>query len=216
MKPQKKTKGKRGENTQKNHQTSRICPHCGQAQAGAAGALRRKPTGLARRRAKRSELLEAAALSAGEARVAPDPIDPLTVINGVVARIPDALGGAELGQSSAASVNKAIRKAVLDEFRTRAQFAGRMVEIDALLGSQDGFDGGSIVEVAMMAHLRELRISKVTEPEESDRFVVTEGEGAAFELLRPAYVDELTGKVILAGQLRRVPGPEESDPGEGR
>lgn len=216
MKPQKKTKGGRGKSTRKSHRTNRICPHCGQTQPGGAGALRHKPTGLKRRNAKRSELLEAAALSAGESTVTPHTIDPLTVINGVVARIPEILGGAESGQSPGPALNKAVRKAVLDEFRTRAQFAGRMVEIDALLWSQDSIDSSKILEGAMTAHLRELQISRVTEPEEGDRFVVTEGEGAAFELLRPAYVDELTGKVILAGQLRRVPEPEETDPGEGR
>jgi hypothetical protein len=62
------------------------------------------------------------------------------------------------------------------------------------------------MERALTAHLRDLRLLRVTDPEESDRFVVTEGEGDAFELLSPAYVDELTGKVILAGQLRRVAG----------
>ncbi|MFF0504280.1 hypothetical protein ACFYUH_11875 [Streptomyces fimicarius] len=66
----------------------------------------------------------------------------------------------------------------------------------------------------MTVHLRELRLLRVTEPEESDRFVVTEGEGDAFELLSPAYVDELTGKVILAGQLRRVAGPAGVKAGE--
>jgi len=43
---------------------------------------------------------------------------------------------------------------------------------------------------------------------------VTEGDGDAFELLSPAYVDELTGKVILAGQLRRVADPADTKWGE--
>ncbi|MGW5000218.1 hypothetical protein ACWEP8_21365 [Streptomyces hydrogenans] len=128
----------------------------------------------------------------------------MTLIKGVVARVPEALECAGLGEGiPAAPLNAAVRKAVLDEFRTRAQFAGRLAEIDALLWSQAAH-GGDTVEGAMTAHLRELRLLRVTEPEESDRFVVTEGEGQFYDLLRPAYVDEVTGKVILAGHLRRV------------
>ncbi|MFJ9806579.1 hypothetical protein [Streptomyces wuyuanensis] len=131
----------------------------------------------------------------------------MTVIKGVAERVPKALeaaGADEVPTSGALAT--AVRRAVLDEFRTRAQFAGCLAEIDALLWSRAG-DSREAVDGAMTAHLRELRLLRVTEPEESDRFVVTEGEGDAFELLRPAYVDELTGKVILAGQLRRVAGP---------
>ncbi|MFE7515869.1 hypothetical protein ACFU8I_32255 [Streptomyces sp. NPDC057540] len=138
----------------------------------------------------------------------------MTVIKGVAARVPEALEAAGTGEApSAAALTAAVRRAVLDEFRTRAQFAGRLAEIDALLWSRAG-DSRETVEGAMAEHLRELRLLRVTEPEESDRFVVTEGEGDAFELLSPAYVDELTGKVILAGQLRRVAGPAGMRAGE--
>ncbi|MET7384330.1 hypothetical protein ACFYPT_25770 [Streptomyces sp. NPDC005529] len=141
-----------------------------------------------------------------DAPLRPDPIDAMTVIKGVAARVPEALveAGAD-GTPAVGALTAAVRRAVLDEFRTRAQFAGRIAEIDALFWSRAG-DSRETVEGAMTAHLRELRLLRVTEPEESDRFVVTEGEGGAFELLSPAYVDELTGKVILAGQLRRIAG----------
>ncbi|MFE7753328.1 hypothetical protein [Streptomyces sp. NPDC057428] len=146
-------------------------------------------------------------MSTGVADVRPDPIDAMTVIKGVSERIPKALEAAGVDEvAPSGALAMAVRRAVLDEFRTRAQFAGRLAEIDALLWSRAG-DSREAVDGAMTAHLRELRLLRVTEPEESDRFVVTEGEGDAFELLSPAYVDELTGKVILAGQLRRVAGP---------
>ncbi|MGA5872398.1 hypothetical protein [Streptomyces cinereoruber] len=131
----------------------------------------------------------------------------MTVIKGVAARVPEELEAAGAAEAApTAALTAAVRRAVLDEFRTRAQFAGRVVEIDALLWSRAG-DSRETVAGAMAEHLRELRLLRVTEPEENDRFVVTEGEGDAFELLSPAYVDELTGKVILAGQLRRIAGP---------
>ncbi|MFG2848308.1 hypothetical protein ACGF12_34865 [Kitasatospora sp. NPDC048296] len=138
----------------------------------------------------------------------------MTVIKGVAERVPKALeaaGAEEVPPSGVLAT--AVRRAVLDEFRTRAQFAGRLAEIDALLWSRAG-DSREVVESAMTAHLRELRLLRVTAPEASDRFVVTEGTGDALELLSPAYVDELTGKVILAGQLRRVAGPAATKWGE--
>lgn len=193
----------------------RPCPQCGQVKRSVQEQFPHKPGGLKRRRANRAETAESAAqvessAPSPEAAPAPTPIDAVTVIKGVVERIPEALKevlGAEA--LPAAALNAAVRKAVLDEFRTRAQFAGRLAEIDALLWSEDG-QRGNTVTTAMEAHLRELRLLRVTEPEHGDRFVVTEGEGERFEVLRPGYVDELTGKVILSGQLRRVAGPEDA------
>ncbi|MEU0438684.1 hypothetical protein ABZ202_02630 [Streptomyces sp. NPDC006186] len=150
----------------------------------------------------------------GRASSGPEPIDAMTLIKGVAARVPQALeeAGAD-GTPAPGALTSAVRRAVLDEFRTRAEFAGHLAEIDALLWTRTGASR-DIAENVLTGHLRELRLSRVTEPEESDRFVVTEGEGDAFELLSPAYVDELTGKVILAGQLRRVAAPEGVKGGE--
>lgn len=195
--------------TPKRERPHRPCPACGQTQPGARGSeAPHKPGGLKRRRERSSDTsAQSVSTSVAEAPVCPDPIDAMTVIKGVTERVPKALeaAGADEAPPSGA-LAMAVRRAVLDEFRTRAQFAGRLAEIDALLWSRAG-DSREAVNGAMTAHLRELRLLRVTEPEESDRFVVTEGEGDAFELLSPAYVDEMTGKVILAGQLRRVASP---------
>lgn len=193
--------------TPKRERPHRPCPACGQTQPGTRGSeAPHKPWGLRRRRERGSET-PAQSVKTGVADVCPDPIDAMTVIKGVAERVPKALEAAGVDEvPPSGALAMAVRRAVLDEFRTRAQFAGRLAEIDALLWSRAG-DSREAVDGAMTAHLRELRLLRVTEPEESDRFVVTEGEGDAFELLSPAYVDELTGKVILAGQLRRVAGP---------
>lgn len=193
----------------KRERPHRPCPACGQTQPGAGGSeAPHKPGGLRRRRERGSEApAQSVKTGVADAPVRPDPIDAMTVIKGVADRVPEALEAAGVDEvPPSGALAMAVRRAVLDEFRTRAQFAGRLAEIDALLWSRAG-DSREAVEGAMTAHLRELRLLRVTEPEESDRFVVTEGEGDAFELLSPAYVDELTGKVILAGQLRRVAGP---------
>ncbi len=195
----------------KRERPHRPCPACGRTQPGAQSAPPpHKPGGLKRRRSRHSDVpADPAETGVVEASPRPDPIDAMTVIKGVAARVPEALEAAGAGADEVPPVGAltaAVRRAVLDEFRTRAQFTGCLAEIDALLWSRAG-DSRETVEGAMTAHLRELRLLRVTEPEESDRFVVTEGKGDAFELLSPAYVDELTGKVILAGQLRRVAGP---------
>ncbi|MFD0037520.1 hypothetical protein ACFVIZ_07710 [Streptomyces anulatus] len=175
-----------------------------------------KPGGLKRRKKRLAD--DASVQPVGnnvvEAPPRPDPIDAMTVIKGVAARVPEALKAAGADEAPpAGALTAAVRRAVLDEFRTRAQFAGRVAEIDALLRSRAG-DNRETVEGAMTSHLRDLGLLRVTEPEESDRFVVTEGEGDVFELLSPAYVDEVTGKVILAGQLRRTAGPAGVTSGE--
>ncbi|MEU1459851.1 hypothetical protein ABZ467_03995 [Streptomyces sp. NPDC005727] len=190
----------------KNQRPHRLCPHCGQIQQGAGqNPPPHKPGGLKRHRDRHRETAESSPVV--EQRTAPEPIDAKSIIQGVVERVPAALADANAGEAPpSTALNVAVRKAVLDEFRTRAQFAGRLAEIDALVWGQKA-DGGELLGGAMREHLRELRITRVTEPEENDRFVVTEGEGEMFEVLRPAYVDEVTGKVILAGHLRRVPGP---------
>ncbi|MEU3189071.1 hypothetical protein ABZ686_00165 [Streptomyces sp. NPDC006992] len=140
------------------------------------------------------------------------------MIKGVVNGLQAALGDATASPLSSTALTAATRKAVLDEFRTRSQFAGRLAEIDALLRSRSmcapepagHVTADESAEVALLAqsldeHLRDLHIRRIDTADESEAFVVTEGEGESFEVLRPAYVDEMTGKVILAGWLRRIP-----------
>lgn len=132
------------------------------------------------------------------------PVDAPTLIKGIVERVPAALAEAAAGDAPPSSaLTAAVRKAVLDEFRTRAAFTGRVAEMDALLWTQPDH-GGPAVRASMADHLKALGIRRLDTPDQAEAFVVTEGTGDAFELLRPAYVDELTGKVILAGQLRRI------------
>lgn len=200
MAAKRKTTASRGKaKVPKNQRAHRPCPHCGQIQPGKNHVdAPHKPGGLHRRREKREGRRDVTEV--------PEPIDAKTIIQGVVERISAALETATTagGAAPVPGLNVAVRKAVLEEFRTRTQFAGRLAEIDALLWTQPDH-GGELVDGTLQDHLRQLRLLRVTEPEEGDRFVVTEGEGEDFEVLRPAYVDELTGKVLLAGHLRRIP-----------
>ncbi|MEV5144860.1 hypothetical protein AB0L14_10540 [Streptomyces sp. NPDC052727] len=203
----------------------RICPACGGVQPGAeARAKGPKPTGLRIRQAGRTATARPAPAAkrpdSTEAPVEPTeppapieapasaptrvPVDAPTLIKGIVERVPAALAKAAAGDAPASgALAAAVRKAVLDEFRTRAAFTGRVAEMDALLWTQPDH-GGPAVRASMADHLKALGIRRLDTPDQAEAFVVTEGTGDAFELLRPAYVDDLTGKVILAGQLRRI------------
>ncbi|MFD3730292.1 hypothetical protein [Streptomyces sp. NPDC058632] len=224
MAQNKKSAARRGaKKVPKNQRAHRVCPHCKQIQPGQDRAdAPHKPGGLKKvRRARQQQPAEQPAAAEQQAAPqAPDPIDPIdakTIIQGVVERIPAALeatAGGDAAAVPATGLNSAVRKAVLDEFRTRAQFVGRLAEIDALLWTQADHSG-ELVSGTLLDHLRQLRLLRITEPEEGNgRFVVTEGEGEKLELLRPAYVDEVTGKVVLAGHLRRVSAHDSAVGGE--
>ncbi|MEV5493120.1 hypothetical protein AB0L47_34975 [Streptomyces bobili] len=71
-------------------------------------------------------------------------------------------------------------------------------------------------QVSVRKALLGLGVRVVESADEREHFVVVEGEGEGFEVVRPAYVDQATGKLILSGQLRRVfrPGTQ-ADGGNG-
>ncbi|MFE7813024.1 hypothetical protein ACFU5P_13855 [Streptomyces sp. NPDC057433] len=228
MAQNKKPAARRGaKKVHKNQRAHRVCPHCKQIQPGQDRAdAPHKPGGLRKGRRARQQQSDGQKpaerpSAAGQPATprTPEPIDPIdakTIIQGVVERIPAALEATADGDTTAVpatGLNTAVRKAVLDEFRTRAQFVSRLAEIDALLWTRADHSG-ELVSGTLLDHLRHLRLLRITEPEESDRFVVTEGEGESLELLRPAYVDEVTGKVVLAGHLRRVSAHDSAVGGE--
>lgn len=119
------------------------------------------------------------------------------------------------------SVSGALRQAVLEAFRSRDEYVARMVETD--LAASAANQNADALRRSIRTALVNQGVLCVESPDEQDHFVVVEGEGEAFEVLRPAYVDQATGKLVLAGQLRRVPifddvarvpGGEEGEEGE--
>ncbi|WP_322986059.1 hypothetical protein [Streptomyces sp. S584] len=191
----KKNTKKQNKPDRRQRGSHKVCRHCGQVRTNAT-AKRPKATGLGIRRA-----------AEGAWSGTTEPLDAAQLIKGIAAAIPAVL--AELGpDASPATANSAltgaVRTAVLTEFRTRAQFVGRLCEIDALLQAQPV---PPTVLDSMTEHLRHLRLSRITDSTQVDLFVVTEGTGKHFEVLRPAYIDEATGKLALSGQVRRMERP---------
>lgn len=114
----------------------------------------------------------------------------------LVERIP------EENRPSGAEVTAVLRQAVLEAFRTREQYVARLAETDA--ASWMTAMPAKSLRRAIRASLVDTGIRVVESSDEREYFVVVEGEGDGFEVVRPAYVDQATGKLILSGQLRRV------------
>ncbi|GHG95170.1 hypothetical protein [Streptomyces rubradiris] len=116
----------------------------------------------------------------------------------------------EDAQPTQAAVTAALRQAVLEAFRSREEYVARMVEVDLLAGAPN--QSARSLRKGIRTALLDQGVRCVDSPDgESELFVVVEGEGKAFEVLRPAYVDQATGKLVLSGQLRRLPGPDGGD-----
>ncbi|MFD8200461.1 hypothetical protein [Streptomyces sp. NPDC059701] len=103
---------------------------------------------------------------------------------------------------SRAEVTAALRQAVLEAFRTREQYVARLVETDASSWMTDM--SAKSLRRAIRTSLIDSGVRVIESSDEGEHFVVVEGEGDGFEVVRPAYVDQATGKLILSGQLRRV------------
>ncbi|GAB3949869.1 hypothetical protein [Streptomyces sparsus] len=112
----------------------------------------------------------------------------------------------EEGRPTQAAVTAALRNAVLEAFRSREEYVARMVEVDLLAGAPN--QSASSLRKGIRTALLDQGVRCVDQPDgERELFVVVEGDGEVFEVLRPAYVDQATGKLVLSGQLRRMPGP---------
>lgn len=105
-----------------------------------------------------------------------------------------------------AAVRTVLRQAVLEAFRTREEVVSRLVEMEFVACSPE--QNATSIRRAVRTSLVDMGVRVVATPEEQELFVVVEGEGDTFEVLRPAYVDEATGKLILSGQLKRLPADE--------
>ncbi|MGA5066366.1 hypothetical protein ACPB9E_21830 [Streptomyces exfoliatus] len=116
----------------------------------------------------------------------------------------------EEARPTQAAVAAALRQAVLEAFRSREEYVARMVEVDLLAGAPK--QNANSLRKGIRSALLDQGVRCVDAPDgEHELFVVVEGDGEAFEVLRPAYVDQATGKLVLAGQLRRLPGPDGAD-----
>lgn len=183
------------------------CSHCGRPKRKAKQAT---PTGNLRRRAKREER-ESRAAQRNTAppptawALADRPVEPGTLVRQLATAVVRELS-AESSESSEPgpaqrSVQAAVRTVVLGEFSTRALFAARLCETDAHLRGEDLSETGREL---LDDQLMQLQLRRITDPAvDPGLFQVVEGDGEHLVVLRAAYRDEVTGKLVLAGHLRR-------------
>jgi hypothetical protein len=105
---------------------------------------------------------------------------------------------------SQAAILSALRQGVLEAFRTREEHLARLVESDLEARGSSNRMSSLKWQVSVRKALLGLGVRVVEDASERELFVVVEGDGEEFELVRPAYVDQATDKIILVGQLRRV------------
>ncbi|MEU5770733.1 hypothetical protein ABZ782_32955 [Streptomyces asoensis] len=131
-------------------------------------------------------------------------LNPADLLARFTERTRELLGELPEEQRPAGSaVSTVLRQAVLEAFRTREEYVARLVETDAT-SCTTGMSALNLRR-AIRTSLVDSGIRVVDSVDEREHFVVVEGEGDGFEVVRPAYLDQATGKLILSGQLRRVP-----------
>ncbi|MEU6259205.1 hypothetical protein [Streptomyces sp. NPDC047043] len=142
-------------------------------------------------------------------------LSPPTLLSRFTERATELMAAlSEEARPTQAAVTAALRQAVLEAFRSREEYVARMVEVDLLAGAPK--QNASSLRKGIRTALLDQGVRCVDSPDgESELFVVVEGEGEAFEVLRPAYVDQATGKLVLSGQLRRLAGAQEGDQAAG-
>jgi hypothetical protein len=138
-----------------------------------------------------------------------NPAELLKRFNDSASRLLDAIPDED--QPKQSEVLAALRQGVLEAFRTREEHLARMVESDLEARGSGNRMSTLKWQVSVRKALLGLGVRVVETPDEQELFVVVEGEGDAFEVVRPAYLDQATNKLILVGQLRRVVGRTDSD-----
>ena len=109
----------------------------------------------------------------------------------------------EPGSVAAADAYEGLRKQVVTAVSERLTHLAQLVELDAVLAA-----GASAETVVKMASgwAEQASLAKITDPGHRDSdllFDLVEDLGGPLEVLQPAYVDAITGRVIRRGQARR-------------
>ena len=111
----------------------------------------------------------------------------------------------EPSSGAAAEAYDGLRRQVVAAMTERMAHLQQLVQLDAALtaGTDTAMLGRLVRGFADQASL-----SRVTDPEHPDRdllFELVEDLGGRPEVLEPAYIDTITGRVIRRGSIRRAP-----------
>jgi hypothetical protein len=118
----------------------------------------------------------------------------------------------------AAEAYDGLRKQVVTAVTERMAHLAQLVQLDtALTAGADAESVGKLVR----GFLEQASLDRVTDPDQPERdllFEMLEDLGGQHEVLEPAYVDAITGRVIRRGTMRRAGQPDRrpDDPADPR
>lgn len=104
----------------------------------------------------------------------------------------------------AADAYEGLRKQVVTAVAERMAHLAQLVQLDAALTA--GADADSVGKL-VRGWVEQASLERVVDPEHPQRdllFEMVEDLGGRHEVLEPAYVDALTGRVIRRGSVRRA------------
>ena len=119
----------------------------------------------------------------------------------------------EPATSAAADAYEGLRKQVITAVTERLAHLTQLVQFDAALTHGADRD---LLSRTVSVWLEQASLARVTDarPGQDLLFELVEDLGGPLEVLEPAYVDSVTGRVIRPGQARRGPRPAATRPGD--
>ncbi len=111
--------------------------------------------------------------------------------------------------SVAADAYEGLRKQVVTAVTDRMAHLAQLVQLDAALTA--GAEADTVGKLAR-GWVEQASLERIVDPEHPQRdllFEMVEDLGGRHEVLEPAYVDALTGRVIRRGSIRRADGAAE-------
>ncbi|MFF4261711.1 hypothetical protein [Streptomyces virginiae] len=114
--------------------------------------------------------------------------------------------GTLVRQAVQAAVDDTLRTAVLDATRVRDQQLAQLALIDRTAWGTDDIEA---VRLRVDAEMKRAGLTRLTTPTNLTPFDVVDSEehnhAASYEVLSPAYVETVTGRVVQRGAVRRLP-----------
>jgi hypothetical protein len=117
----------------------------------------------------------------------------------------------EPSSMAAADAYDGLRKQVVTAVTERLTHLAQLVQLDAALSH--GVDADSLLRL-VRDWVEQASLARITDPDHANRellFVMVEDLGGPTEILEPAYMDTVTGRVIHQGRARRAAPPAGAD-----
>lgn len=114
----------------------------------------------------------------------------------------------------AADAYDGLRKQVVSAVSARQSHLAQLVQLDAALSGNADRETLVTFAAAWFEQASLLRVLDADHPDLDVLFETVEDLGGPVQILAPAYVDAVTGRLIRTGRLRRGPVPQRTVAGE--